>query len=278
MKKISLVILMLCCYFMITPKVMASSVSTVISGDNTVTVGSTTKIYIKLNSSAAIEGVDVTFKTSGNISVTNVSVGNGLSNVMNQNNRYILYAGNPIASGSNVLVLTVKGNAVGTGTISVTNLEATVSGETAYGNTATHNITVKAKPTTPTNPTQPNEQQKPSVDNTEDKDDKQAISKATILVEAAEKSLLQEDYEAALNSVNKLPDSSEKAALLKRLDAVRIKIEVEKACGDKENSPSKCEECKESSSTGWIILCIALFICLLAESGYLIYKTINKKA
>ena len=56
MKKIGLFILTLCC-FMIMPKVMAASASTVVSGTNTITVGSTTQIYIKLNSSDKIEGV-----------------------------------------------------------------------------------------------------------------------------------------------------------------------------------------------------------------------------
>ena len=133
MKRISLFILTLCC-FMIMPNVMAASASTVIGGTNTVTVGSTTQIYIKLNSSANIEGVDVAFSTSGNIAVTNVSIGSGFTNMMSENNRYILYAQNPVASGSNVLVLTVKGTNEGTGTVNVTKLEATVSGETVYSN------------------------------------------------------------------------------------------------------------------------------------------------
>lgn len=274
MKKISLFILTLCC-FMFMPKVMAASASTVISGTNTVTVGSTTKIYIKLNSSAKIEGADVAFSTSGNITVTNVQIGSGLRNMMDENNRYILYAQNPVASGSTLLVLTVKGTNVGTGTVNVTKLEATVSGETVYSNTASYNITVKAAPTQPTTPTQPSQPtQKPTEDDNSDEEIKQAIKKATTLVEAAEKSLLEDDYEDALASVNKLADGAEKTALLKRLADVKLKIEVEKACGDK-TCTTECEECEECGNNNWIILCIVLFACLVIESGYLIY-TIRK--
>ena len=266
MKKISLFILTLCC-FMFMPKVMAASASTVVSGTNTVTVGSTTQIYIKLNSSANIEGADVAFSTSGNITVTNVQVGSGLRNMMDENNRYILYAQNPVASGSTLLILTVKGTAAGTGTVNVTKLEATVSGETVYSNTAAYNITVKAAPT----PVQP---QQPTQTPTEDTSDnaQQTIKNATTLVEAAERSLLEEDYEAALTAVNKLADGSEKTALLKRLEDVKFKIEVKKACGDDSCDATVCEECEEGSTNNWMILCIVLFGCLVAETIYLVYK------
>jgi len=274
MKKISLFILTLCC-FMFMPKVMAASASTVISGTNTVTVGSTTKIYIKLNSSANIEGADVAFSTSGNIAVTNVQVGSGLRNMMDENNRYILYAQNPVASGSTLLVLTVKGTKVGSGTVNVTKLEATVSGETVYSNTASYNITVKAVPTQPTTPTQPQQPTQTPTEDTSDKDLQQAIKNATTLVEAAERSLLEEDYETALAAVNKLTDGSEKTSLLKRLEDVKFKIEVKKACGDDSCDATVCEECEEGSTNSWMILCIVLFGCLVAETIYLVY-TANK--
>lgn len=265
MKKIGLFILTLCC-FMFMPKVMAASASTVISGTNTVTVGSTTQIYIKLNSSDNIEGADVAFSTSGNVTVTNVQIGNGFRNMMDENNRYILYAQNPVASGSTILVLTVKGTKVGTGTVNVTKLEATVSGETVYSNNSSYNITVKAAPA-PQQPTQ-----KPEDNNNDDEAQKQAIKNATTLVEAAERSLLEDDYKDALAAVNKLADGDAKTALLKRLEEVRIKIEVKKACGDKEGSTIVCEECEECDNNGWMILCLVLFGLLVVESGYLIYK------
>ena len=132
MKRIKLFILLVVC-LMVVPVVHAASANTVITGTNTVKVGKTTNIYIKLNSSANIEGVDVTYSTSGNISVTNVSIASTFSKMGQNGQRYILYAMNPVPSGSTVLTLTVKGNAVGKGTVTVSNLEATVSGETVVG-------------------------------------------------------------------------------------------------------------------------------------------------
>lgn len=271
MKKIGLFILTLCC-FMAMPRVMAASASTVISGTNTVTVGSTTKIYIKLNSDASIEGADVAFSTSGNITVTNVQIGSGLKNMMDENNRYILYAQNPVPSGSTLLVLTVKGNAVGTGTVNVTKLEATVSGKTVYSNNASYNITVKAKETSSNQ--QPT--QTPSTDDSNE-EEQNAIKRATTLVEAAEKSLIEEDYEVALASVNKLKDGEEKEALLARLEKVKFEIEVKKACGDNNQDTIVCDECEEENNNSWMILCIVLFGCLIAETMYLVYRISNSK-
>jgi len=265
MKKIGLFILMLCCFISI-PVVNAATATTSITGTNTVKVGETTKIYIKLNSSDKIEGADVSFSTSGNIKVTNVSVGSGLSNVMNDGNRYILYAKNPVASGSTLLVLTVQGTAKGTGTVSVTKLEATVSGQTVKSNNTSYKITVNAPQTQTANN---------QTTTTAASVDKQAIKKATTLVEAAERSLLEEDYDAALKAVNKLADSSEKQALLERLEQVKFKIEVLKECPT--CAEVKCDDCEEKDCKPWIVLSIILFICLVAESIYLAYR-ISKQA
>jgi len=260
MKKLKLIFLALM-FMMFVPQVDASTVSASISGKNSVTVGSTVKIYIKANASDKIEGADVSFSTSGNISVTNVSVGSGLSTMGQDGNRYILYAANPLASGSTILILTVKGTAVGKGTITVNQLEATVSGETAYSGSKSYNITVKEKSTTTT-------------PEKEDTEELSKISKATTLVEAVEKSLLESDYNAALNAVKGLKDGTEKTKLLQRLEDVLFKIEVNKACTPCEDVT--CIECEDCSATSWIILCIVLSACLLGESAYLVY-TVNKK-
>ena len=73
MRKIkNLLILVLAILF--AGNVYAASATTSISGTNTVKVGNTTKIYIKLNASDLIEGVDVTYAASGNITVTNATI------------------------------------------------------------------------------------------------------------------------------------------------------------------------------------------------------------
>ena len=127
MKKYSLLILTIFC-LVFAPTVEASTVTPVISGNNTVTVGSTTKIYIKANASDKIEGVDVTYKADGNISVTKATVNSKFSTMGQDGTRYILYAPSPVASGSTILTLTVKGTKAGKGTIKVSSMEATVSG------------------------------------------------------------------------------------------------------------------------------------------------------
>ena len=99
MKKIkNLLILVLAIIF--TGNVYAATATTSITGANTVKVGNTTKIYIKLNASDLIEGVDVTYAASGNIQVTNAVIGSGLTQMGKNGNRYILYAQSPIKSGS----------------------------------------------------------------------------------------------------------------------------------------------------------------------------------
>ena len=127
MRKIkNLLILVLAILF--AGNVYAASATTSISGTNTVKVGNTTKIYIKLNASDLIEGVDVTYAASGNITVTNATINSGLTQMGKNGNRYILYAPSPIKSGSTKFTLRVKGSKEGTGTITVSKMEATVSG------------------------------------------------------------------------------------------------------------------------------------------------------
>lgn len=267
MKKVRLFILLVACMVFI-PVVNAGSANTVITGTNTVNVGKTTEIYVKLNSSASIEGVDITYATSGNITVTNVSVADGFMSMGRNGNRYILYAMDPVPSGSTILVLTVKGNSVGKGTVSVSNLEATVSGETVVGGSKSYEITVKASATGNTT----NTNNKNEVDSLKKEDErKAAIAAATQLVEQAEASLTETDYAKALEAVNLLEDSDEKIELLDRLNDVKFKIAVSNECKTQETP--KCEECKETNDDAkpWIILSIVLIISLILETVYLVY-------
>jgi len=260
-KKYSLLIITLFCLIFI-PTVHASTVTPVISGTKTVTVGSTTKIYIKANASDKIEGVDVTYKADGNISVTKASVDSKFSTMGQNGNRYILYAPTPVASGSTILTLTVKGTKAGKGTITVSNMEATVSGETAVGSTKTYDITVKAKETT-----------KPE----EEKEDT-ALKNATALVEKSEKTLLQSDYDNALASVNALEDGKDKTELLNRLNSVKTKIDLANEEDEElEDNCEKCKDCEKCNTVIWIAISIALAVALIIETGYLIYKNENNR-
>ena len=284
-KKLNLLIItLILCVFTI-PNVFAASATTQISGTNKITVGKTTTIHVKLKSSDLIKGADVTYKSSGNIKVTKVSIGSGLANMGQNGNRYILYSNSGIKSGSTILALTVKGTAVGKGTITVSKMEATVSGVTVNGGSKSYTITVVGATNNTTNNDNEEVKKKAEEENkTKEDDRKQAENNALELVEKAEKSLDDGDYQKAKKAVDALDSSSVKTDLLKRLEEVRFKIavnaEVEKKCGQKDNSNTQeCDdtcEVKECNSKSWIVLCIILFICLLFETIYLITK-LNRK-
>ena len=259
MRKIkNLLILVLAILF--AGNVYAASATTSISGTNTVKVGNTTKIYIKLNASDLIEGVDVTYAASGNITVTNATINSGLTQMGKNGNRYILYAPSPIKSGSTILTLTVKGTKEGTGTITVSKMEATVSGGTVNGGSKSYNINVK--------PAKTAEEIK-----AEEEAAKKALEEATKLVESAEKSLNNDDYEVALKAVNSLVDSDAKTALVERLDKVKFNIEVNKAALEKCSSSEPNQgTCSNANCTKWIVLSIILFVGLLTESAYLVFR------
>ena len=277
MKKIkNLLILILAIIF--TGNVYAATATTGITGTNTVKVGNTTKIYIKLNASDLIEGVDVTYAASGNIQVTNAAIGNGLTQMGKNGNRYILYAQSPIKSGSTVLTLTVKGTKEGTGTITVSKMEATVSGGTVNGGTKSYNIKVNpAKTASEIKAEEEAAKKKEEERKAKEEANKKALEEATKLVEAAEKSLNSEDYDTALKAVNALTDSDDKTKLVERLDKVKFDIEVNKAaldkCSNKEPNQTVCNnaDCKK-----WILLSVILFVGLLTETAYIIIRKNNK--
>lgn len=277
MKKIkNLLILILAIIF--TGNVYAATATTSITGTNTVKVGNTTKIYIKLNASDLIEGVDVTYAASGNIQVTSAVIGSGLTQMGKNGNRYILYAQSPIKSGSTVLTLTVKGTKEGTGTITVSKMEATVSGGTVNGGTKSYNIKVNpAKTASEIKAEEEAAKKKEEERKAKEEANKKALEEATKLVEAAEKSLNSEDYDTALKAVNALTDSDDKTKLVERLDKVKFDIEVNKValdkCSNKEPNQTVCNnaDCKK-----WILLSVILFVGLLTETAYIIIRKNNK--
>lgn len=259
MRKIkNLLILVLAILF--AGNVYAASATTSISGTNTVKVGNTTKIYIKLNASDLIEGVDVTYAASGNITVTNATINSGLTQMGKNGNRYILYAPSPIKSGSTILTLTVKGTKEGTGTVTVSKMEATVSGGTVNGGSKSYNINVKPAKTA-------------AEIKAQEEANKKALEEATKLVESAEKSLNNDDYETAVKAVNSLVDSDAKKALVERLDKVKFNIEVNKAALEKCSSSEPNQgTCSNANCTKWIVLSVILFVGLLTESAYLVFR------
>ena len=268
MRKIkNLLILVLAIFF--AGNVYAASATTSISGTNTIKVGKTTKIYIKLNASDLIEGVDVTYAASGNITVTNATIGSGLTQMGKDGNRYILYAQSPIKSGSTILTLTVKGTKEGIGSITVSKMEATVSGGTVIGGAKSYNITVKpAKTAAEIKAEEEAAKKREEEKKVQEEANKKALEAATKLVETAEKSLINDDYEAALKAVNSLVDSDAKTTLVERLDKVKFNIEVNKAALEKcPSSEPNQGTCSSANCTKWIVLSVILFVGLLIESA-----------
>ena len=260
MKKIRFLIFIILCLVFI-PKVYAQGLTTRITGKSSIMVGETTTLYVKLDADSSIRGVDVAYSSSGVISVLNVSAAGGLSEQSRNGNRLLLYAKSGVPSGSSVLAIKIKGNSLGTGTISITKLEATVNGETVTSLGATFKINVLEDKT---------QEEEKELNNIEEKETKDnlLLEKATILVEAAEKSIKEDDYEAALKSVNALEDSIEKEGLKERLVEVRVKIATDKALKSCSNTP--CNDTKDKYSKKWIIFNIFLLVIIIGEFIYII--------
>ena len=132
--------------------VYAATASVSISGTNKINVGETANIYIKLNASDLIEGVNVKYSVSGNLVVESASVNSSLDKMAQNGTEYILYAHDPIASGSTILTIKVKGTGEGTGTVSVDKMQATVSDSTVTASSKSYTVNV-ATPTTTTTTT-----------------------------------------------------------------------------------------------------------------------------
>ena len=287
-KRLGLIIVFVCTMLFI-PNVLAATGSVYFTGTNTIKVGKTTTIYAKIKSSGKIRGVDIRYSASGNIKVTKVSFGSFTK--MEQNGkRYILYNKAGLGSGSTALAITVKGTKEGTGTVSVSNCVATISEQDTSCGSASYKITVKPAMTEEEKKAAEKakaEAEKKAKEAAEkaakekaerEAKEKQAIKDAIALVEKAEKSLKEADYKTALSAVNALASGNEKKDLEKRLDTVRIKIEAGKLCkGNANIQPCDCNTGVTSNSTSWIILCIILFVCLIIETCYLIYKNMQKK-
>lgn len=290
MKRIKMIILLLCSLVFI-PSVLASTASVSMSGTNTIKVGETTSIYVKMPASDLIKGVDITYQTSGNIAVTNVSAGSGLSVMAQNGTRYMLYSVNGVSSGSTVLVITVKGTGVGSGTVTVSNVEATVSDVTAYAGSNSYNITIKEQPKQPEKPTptpskplteaekkaqeEAAKKAKEEAEKKAQEELKKAISNAEELVKKAEESYKIDDFNAANNAVAALKDSDEKTNLQKRLTELKNKLESKDRNCPEITDNTSCEECEKTSNTSWIVLCIVLALILMIETGYLVYKKIK---
>ena len=290
------------------PYVKAATASTSLAGNNSIKVGDTTTIYVKVNSSSPLKGVDLTYSISGNISVVGTSPVSGMTVQSTNGSRVLLYSPSNVSSGSSVFAITVKGNSAGTGTVSITSLSATINEgdgvyETAYGNASSYTITVTApQPTNNTQPSNNSQTIKPQTTTKtqaqidaekkaaeerakaleekakeeaeakakKEEENRIALNKATLLVEASEKSLLNDDYDAAYSAVNALEDSSDKTKLLERLEEVKFNIAVKESCDSNKATECKTNEC--NTSNGLLIVNVILMLVVIGEFIYIILR------
>ena len=153
-------------------------------------------------------------------------------------------------------------------------MEATVSGGTVNGGSKSYNINVKpAKTAEEIKAEEEAAKKKEEERKAQEEANKKALEEATKLVESAEKSLNNDDYEVALKAVNSLVDSDAKTALVERLDKVKFNIEVNKAALEKCSSSEPNQgTCSNANCTKWIVLSVILFVGLLTESAYLVFR------
>ena len=294
----------------VVPCVKAATASVSLNGNNSIKVGETTTIYVRINASSSFRGVYLPFSVSGNISLVSNSAIGGIEQKEIRDNRASLYTSSLVASGTNIYAITVKGSAEGTGTVSVSGVEVSVITdddiETALAGSASITITVnplktkeeiaaekektereareaaireenarknaaeKAKADAEAK-AKADEEEKVKKEE-EEEETRKALNKAKLLVAAAEKSLLRDDYNAVLKAVNDLADSDEKIELQERLKKLEFDIAVHEACA-KCNNEVKIEK-DTSGSTKWIVLSITLSLLAIAEFIYII---INRK-
>ena len=292
MKKLKLLIFAIICLIAI-PRVNALSVTTKITGSNSIKVGNTTTLYVKINSSSPIRGADITYSASGAISIVSVTPAGGMTKQDQRNNRILLYSSKSLSSGTSVLAIKIKGTKVGTGTLTISKLEASVGTgsdlKTATGNKATFKVTVNPKKTEAEIAAEKEAAEKAKEEAAKAKaeaekkakeqaeKDKKDLEKATALVEAAERSNLQDDYEAALKAVNALKDSTDKTKLLERLEEVRFNIAVKAACKPCEETKCETKEVSSGGTNKWLILNIILLAVVIGEFIYILVSRKNRE-
>ena len=283
MKKIVLSLLLTLCLLVLPESVYAASCSSAITGTKSINVGGTTTLYVKVNASAGIKGADLNFAVSGNLKLVSASPVN-LQLMGNDGSRYIMYAMNPVNSGSNIFAIKVKGTAKGTGTVSVKSLEATVDDQTATCTLASATVTVNEAPkktttttpatTTPTTPTTP-EEPKEEVKQVEVKD--KDYEDALRLVEQAEKTKKLADVKKAKEKVDELKFSEKKYDLTNRLYEIKIDLNDNSNLVNGNNNDLTKITTDVTGGMSWFFLAAVLLICLVVETIYLMVKESKKK-
>lgn len=253
MKKLILIIIMI---FIMIPNIKAEELKLEFNGSDTVNVDYNTNIYLKVDSQTSFNKIDISYNTSNNIKIISLIPMSSMKEVSKTNSRIILTSDKLIPSGSTVLAFSIKGIKEGNSSLNINSIKITNDqGKIISGNKSSYNLTIN------------------SLKNTEELLDEaniNALSKATLLVEASEKSELEDDYKAALDSVESLIDSDDKTNLLKRLSEVKYKITIKSECEVKSEDKKDEESSKPIISNSWILLSAGLMLVIVIETICLI--------
>ena len=275
MKKIIYSILLILGMFLIPNSALAESCTSSITGNKTITVGGTTTLYVKVNTSNPIKGADIDFEVTGNLKLVSASPV-GLNKMAQNGNRYILYSNNGVTG--NIFAIKVKGTAVGTGTVKVNSLETTIEDETVECSLTNAVITIKEQEkkvvTTTTDDTKKTETPKEEVKKEEKTPVATKYDKALALVERAENTKKKADVIKAKAAVDELEFSEKKYNLMERLLKINIETEVVKETESKNDMTQVSTDVTAGMS--WFFLAIILLICLAAETVYMLFKEVKK--
>ena len=247
MKKFKLLLCLL--LSVVCLNVYAATASVSISGTNKINVGETANIYIKLNASDLIEGVNVKYSVSGNLEVVSASVNSSLDKMGQNGTEYILYAQNPIASGSTILTIKVKGTGEGTGTVSVDKMQATVSDSTVTASSKSYTVNVATPTTTTTTTTKA-----------------ATTSKATTTRKKTTTSAKKTSSTTKTISTTKTTSTTSKSS------STTKKVDESITSTTLANSTSKCERNIVS-----FVLNVILGVLVLCETLYIVFTEVDKR-
>lgn len=257
MKKIKLFITIIV-LVLIIPNVSAATISTDFSGANNLNVENISKVYLKLKTSSSFNKIDISYNTNSNMKIIGVTPLGGFKEISSYGNRLIMESDKLVSSGTAVLAFTVEGKTTGKGLLKINSLKVTIDGALIDGGSSSYEIVI--------NPLKTDEELLDETNKTE-------LEKANILVEAAEKSELQDDYDAAYNSVNILINSTEKTKLKKRLEKVKFNISVKKECKVTDTNLENTQQIMSPKS--WILVSGGLAFVVIFETIGLIIKKKN---
>lgn len=221
-------------FFLLSLNVLAENTIN-ISGEKNLIINHSGVYVVKIKADGIISKLNITYSVSDNIKVDKIEIGKSFNKVTSSNNNYVLSSN---VNNGDVLNITVKGNSVSSGKISIIKCVATINGEEVNLLENSFNV---------------------NIINNDD------LDRVKRLVDKAINSLDQVDYANALNSAKSLSskDEDDKIQLMNKLN------EISNELVDDEQG-IVCDDNVKSKKI-WMYLSLGLLVCLVAESSYIIY-------